>query len=655
MATSRTIRMGLVLVPVLALAFLLIIWVATSEDNGPADLPGVGSGGPNQNIMDSINRLVQEGHTRRDKKYFEQAEKLLRQALKTHPKKDQIYTELGHLQMQVKLLESRAAEANKPSPAAREMFKKALGINPRNIRALEGLARLHEFAKEYKSALEADDKILQIAPENLPAWDHKGRILLLLKQYDKAEEVLVELVQKAKATRNQQALIFAQELLGTVYTRQGKYHQAEKVLLSAVERGEATRAAACPYVALGALYTAMGRQDKMVETSIRAAEMEAGKPQMQYLAAKNCYDNGYYEKALKYIQRAAALDNHPSYKALLRKIEAMKRRGPTEEEFKAALLSFNGHRFNEARLHISRALAGKERTQYKVVKGFLLLLEKKYQEAEELFKQASRSRPEDEAPRVGLGHLDIIRKDYASARKRLEPAIKSGDKMFGDGPLDDSARQRYGWLSYRMAGLGLGWMLANQNQHRGAMIYFGRILAREPEDIFALLGKGNSSNALNRLEDAEKYMRKVLNLIPNNQYALAELALVYYNRGQDKEAERLFKQALKENTSWRYTCPYEGLGMVYLRAGKLDKARDNFKKAIQNNPQNEYKKYNGLAKIMIRDGKYAKARELLNKSIKNYPYDKEAKELLQSIRGKGGPPPKPGPPTKAPPARPKTP
>ncbi|MFH0917879.1 MAG: tetratricopeptide repeat protein, partial [Candidatus Omnitrophota bacterium] len=90
------------------------------------------------------------------------------------------------------------------------------------------------------------------------------------------------------------------------------------------------------------------------------------------------------------------------------------------------------------------------------------------------------------------------------------------------------------------------------------------------------------------------------------------------------------EQSLKINAT-TYSCPYEGLGMLYLTQGKTKEAEANFKKAIQINPEIEYKKYNGLAKIYLKQGKTKEARELLEKSIQNYPYDNEASQILKEI------------------------
>ena len=296
--------------------------------------------------------------------------------------------------------------------------------------------------------------------------------------------------------------------------------------------------------------------------------------------------------------------------------------------------AFDSNNFEAAGRHLEQARKLTGWTgQLRVLQGFLHLLEKKYDQADELFKAAAQSREGAQGASVGQGHLALIRKEHAEARRLLAPAAAAGEARFRGLVNEQVAAKPYRWMVFRMALIGLGWAAANTNQHNLAIKQFDRVLDRMEGDVFALIGKGNSLNALNRLDAAEAALERVLLLDPDNQYATAELALVKFNRGDDDAAEKLFKAALKHEGE-RYTCPHEGLGLIYLRAGKIDKARDSFKKAIKINPNIEFKKFNGLARIHIRDGKYNKARELLRKSMQNYPYDDEARKLLESIKGK---------------------
>ena len=590
---------------------------------------------PLGSVLIRASELMQRARTDNSRDHLRQAERILHQALKNAPGDAAVLAELGYLFLIRHDLGAQAKGAGHGTDldSAREIFEKALKGNPQDPRALQGLAKYYEFRGDYRSALSMDQRILAKDPHNQYILNHMARCLLMIKQYARAEEVLLKALQRAKNNKDSRALIFTHELLGNAYLRQGKYRLAEKALLWAVNKAEASKVAACPYAALGELYSITGRADKVVDTAVRAAEMEPNASQLQYTAALTCYDEGQYDKALKYIHRAIALGNQPELKDLQQKILSALKPRPPAMEFKTSLDRLDEYDFRHARLHIDRALAAEGRNKYKVVKGFLLLLEKKYAQAEELLRQARASDKNNGGARVGLGHLSIIRKDYARARRLLEPAVLSGDRLFSPSEGRKDERRRYEWLVYKMACQGMGWLLSNQNKHQAALTYYDRILNNDPEDIFALLGKGNSENALGRLDAAERYLKQVLTIDDVNEYAMAELALVNYNRGRYTEAEQLFKKALQHSRSRKlqYTCPYEGLGLVYLRAGKLDQAKTNFREAIRINPDIEYKKFNGLARIMIREGKLEKARELLIKSIQNYPYDDEARKLLSTL------------------------
>lgn len=234
---------------------------------------------------------------------------------------------------------------------------------------------------------------------------------------------------------------------------------------------------------------------------------------------------------------------------------------------------------------------------------------------------------------VGLAHLSVARRDPEGAERHLAraSALLSAPES---GPVQPEA-----WLPLvrRLDALAWGWREANRGEHEAAIAHFDRVLALEPDDRFGLLGKGNSLNALGRLDEAERHLGRVLALDPSNPYAMAELALVAYNRGDDETAQRLFEQASQSDPE-RYTCPWEGLGMVALRQGRVAEARDHFGRAIDINPDIEFAKYNGLARIYIEEGRHDQARELLLKSLANYPYDEEALELLVQLDAAGGEP-----------------
>ena len=106
--------------------------------------------------------------------------------------------------------------------------------------------------------------------------------------------------------------------------------------------------------------------------------------------------------------------------------------------------------------------------------------------------------------------------------------------------------------------------------------------------------------------------------------------MIYFLRGEDALAEFGFRAALSEAPS-SYTCPYEGLGLLYLRQGRTPQAVEMLERAIDVNPSIEYRKYDALARIRIGQGALDEAASLLERSLENNPGGTEALELQREI------------------------
>ncbi len=426
-----------------------------------------------------------------------------------------------------------------------------------------------------------------------------GRTLLRLVRLEEAEAATFKAVKLAQAINNVYAVQRAKNTLGRIYVAQGRHEKARRLFKHAILRQnrflyhhtDGTHWG-CAYQGLGELYSALGR-----------ATTEA------------------MVKAQGRVPVPVDERDHASLYA-------------------AALVHYHAGNTGQALRYVDRALKLAPRSRYKVLRGFLLLFHKNYAQAKKVFRQAGAVRPAIPGPSAGLGHLAIIRKDYAAARRHLDASLTT--LRVSDDYSDTSTRRNY-LMVYRMTLMGLGWAAANQNRHLEAVRHFDRILARNGHDLLGLLGKGNSLLGLGRVVEARSVFEQVLKKHPANRYALAELAVIRMSRGDHAGAERGFKKALEQD-SQHYTCPYEGLGLLYLRQGKIAAAKKNLQKAIRINPDIEYKKFNALARIYIDEGRPEEAEALLRRSIKNYPHDPEAARLLRRLtalarkgRGVGSP------------------
>ncbi len=394
--------------------------------------------------------------------------------------------------------------------------------------------------------------------------------------------------------------------------------------------------AACPYQALGSLYREQGRNDESLEMYLASARREPNHAYAQHLVAEHALELGRYDLALEYAERSLALQPDAQSQALKRNIEAkllgqlggsdgITRAGALE----AAVEAFDAYAFVRADAIARLALDRLDSPRLVVVRALSALMKAEHDLCAALLADLQEENADLPSLSVAQAHLAIALGDEAGAQVHLEHAL---GLMEGEAAPTPFASQPPAWRATirRLAQLAQGWQASNRAEHALAIESFDAILATTPDDRFALLGKGNSANALGLLDQASVVFERVLVLDPGNQYALAELGLVAYNRGDDQGAERYLLEALEADPV-RYTCPHEGLGMVYLRQGDTQRAREHFERAIEISPDIEYRKYNGLARIYIEDGRYDEARGLLEKSIQNHPHDPQASRMLEEL------------------------
>jgi tetratricopeptide (TPR) repeat protein len=256
-----------------------------------------------------------------------------------------------------------------------------------------------------------------------------------------------------------------------------------------------------------------------------------------------------------------------------------------------------------------------------LMRVLLALRSKDYAQARELLTHPD-SGVWDEERAVAQAHLAVVEHNFSDALLLL----RGFDSGWGAGEGGEPRRR----LLRRSAQLALGWAHSNLDDHPIALEVFQELRASEPTDLLAALGLGNSLLALERLEEAEESFDGVLRADPQNRFALAERAMLYFLRGEDELAESGFRAALVEAPS-SYTCPYEGLGLLYLRQGRTPQAVQMLERAIDVNPSIEYRKYDALARIRIGQGQLDEAEALLARSVANNPNGTEAPQLMVEI------------------------
>lgn len=463
----------------------------------------------------------------------------------------------------------------------------------------------HEFGfiyfetHRYKKAIEMFKQVIALRPEEKEAYEHIGRAYIRLKQYataiewfektislfpethfsyegivrtyaaqDRLDECVQWLQLQIKDYPENARFRYA---LSLAYLSKGDYEKAVPLLYAAKNEDEGY---SCPHQALGYIYYIQGDLDSAYAEMVHGIEIAPESWFSYYYAAYYFFVLGKYEEALE------SLNNG------LEKVE---------RDDKRFLL--------------------------KELKAYVFLFQKRTDIAEELFLGLIEQKRSSIGIFSGLGHIALQRKQYKKAE-----AFFSKAKAFSDNYTQDPMVPDY----IPFLHLGMGWTSERLGKPQEAVDYYQMILHKEPHHLLALVSLTNVYNVLGEYDKALKIIEKAYQKYPDNGFVLAQYATVYMNIGEASAAKDYFERAI-EVSSADYSCPYEGLGILYLQQGKIGRAEHFLTQAIEKNPDFEYRKYNGLAQIEIARGNYAHARKLLEKSLQNMPENEEAESLLRMI------------------------
>lgn len=156
---------------------------------------------------------------------------------------------------------------------------------------------------------------------------------------------------------------------------------------------------------------------------------------------------------------------------------------------------------------------------------------------------------------------------------------------------------------------------------------------KKTQEINQLINKGVDAYNTAEYEDAENKFRKVLAKDPVNPVASYDLGLTLTETERNMEAERYFEKAGKNaNDSNIKDIAYFNAGNVWLAKKKYEKAIEQYKNALRNNPADEEARYNlALAKKMLKKNNKNNKN---NKKKNNKKQDKKKKDKNKNDKKK---------------------
>ena len=370
-------------------------------------------------------------------------------------------------------------------------------------------------------------------------------------------------------------------------------------------------------------------------------------------------DAAIAKEAAASAERALAL--RPDWdRAVLLKVEIVGKRSTAEA---IALLEAALQRTPDARL-LSGALAQ------------FMVEEKRYAEARAIYRKAFDADTSQRELQFGIAVLSIQMKDWAGAEADLAELKAAG---FGEGGQVeyylaqvaeergrlDEAIARYrgvpdgerGWLAQLRIATLLGkqgkcdearkylselpavtieqrvqvrqaeaQLHRDANDHKGALAVLDQALADMPDATDLLYDRAMVLEKLDRIEDAEKVLRRLVALKPGDAQALNALGYTLVDRTQRlDEGFTLIEQAHQLAPNDPFIL--DSMGWAHYRLGRLDEAEKYLMRAFAARPDPEIAAH--LGEVLWARGQPQKAREVWQSQLKEAP---DHPVLLETMR-----------------------
>ncbi len=142
-----------------------------------------------------------------------------------------------------------------------------------------------------------------------------------------------------------------------------------------------------------------------------------------------------------------------------------------------------------------------------------------------------------------------------------------------------------------------------------AVEQFQIIVRLDPRDTYSALWLARLYRFENQHDEAEKVLRGILKVEPDNGPALEQLSQLLIDEGRPQEATNLLTRAAGD-----YASPdvYDLLGDAYLQSKDYAKAEQAYRKAVESDPDDPGHRH-GLAQALVAQDKYGEALEQFNR------------------------------------------
>lgn len=517
----------------------------------------------------------------------------------------------------------RTSELEGKFEEAREAYEKALVCDLHAVQIMRRLAFLLITMDKKDIAANWLKAVIDENPEDLSSYASLANLYVNMDEFDKAEEIYLGVL--AKNPKAEETML----LLGTLYARQKKFDQAIETLEKLVKLNHESFVG---YHYLAKIYMETGKLDKAQSSFERSLALNWS-PFIAFEAALFLEKRGLNDGALKLYQQIVEEDeaNERVRTMAISLLLRMNRideaiielqdllpfsADPLKVEVNLSRLLLDRKRYDEAIEHLQNILDG----------------DQDYNNARILLAVAYHDKGDVEAAIKNLKMIGPQADDYENATIFLARIMIEGKKH---GEAIKLLRERISDAKTRHKSFypTLAAVLQDQQEKEAAVKVFQEAMAVYPDDKDLLLEYASLQDEQDDVDGALVTMGMVLELSPDEPYALNYVGYTLAERGEELEKALAYvRKAVELKPEDGFV--RDSLGWVLFKMGRFDEALAELQKALEKEGEdptiNEH-----IGDVYRKLGKMKKAVSAWNRSLE-LQKDVAKKNLLREKIGAAG-------------------
>jgi putative PEP-CTERM system TPR-repeat lipoprotein len=519
----------------------------------------------------------------------------------TDPKiKRHTYVLRGDAQLELKQLDK-----------ARQSYQDALKLDPKDPRALVGLAKVSATAGDMDSAKNYVQEALAAEPENPQALVVKGDLAFNNKDFASAESDYQKVIGLKHPDWLPQERLYALTRLANVQAQQKQYVQA----LSTIKTIEKmSPGQPYPHYLHAVVLYMQGHLSQAMSELQQVLKIQPDNASAQFLMGVVNYAQGNYAQAEMYLSNVMGMDQK-NVRARRFLALTLYRSGSSQQALNTLRPSVPGHPSDtELKAMLQKAVADgvgkpgaknsvtgeKNPPDSMIAQTDKALASGNTPEAIRLLKAMPAGDVTAETRRNIMLVMAYLRD------KHVDKAVKTAADFVAKNPKESAAHMLYANA------------LVVAGKRTDARAQYSRAYKLDPKNLAALLNLGNLDLLEKHYKDAADRYTTVLEKDPKNALAMTALGRLAMQQGDKSKAIQRFKQAI--DAAPKSATAYLSLMVIYSHDGQYDEAVNISKKMVASNPENPMA-FNALGAAELNAGHHSQALKPLQQAVNLAPKD----------------------------------